>query len=110
MLEIELYFAAERYANIWSLKEEALVHRLAARNPLRRLEVLRRAAGRFKVARSFGTAIDPALGIGRLEPALHALDSIRRVDVTHENLRKVIGELRRGLADELGRTFRRYRR
>jgi hypothetical protein len=73
------------------------------------LEALRRAAGHFKVARSFGTAVDSALGIDRLEPALHALDSIRRVDVTHENL-EVTGELRRELADEPGRTFRRYRR
>jgi hypothetical protein len=46
----------------------------------------------------------------RLEPALHALDSIRRVDVTHEDPRKVIGDLRRELADEPGRTLRRYRR
>jgi hypothetical protein len=74
------------------------------------LEALRRAAGHFKVARSFGTAFDSALGIDRLEPALHALDSIRRVDVTHEDLRKVIGDLRRELADEPGRTLRRYRR
>jgi hypothetical protein len=83
----------------WLTHEAAIVADLSSQDIPRRLAALRRAAGRFRIARTMPTAHDIGRGRARFAPVLQILDNPRFRRVTPGDLVDTVGVLRHGLAD-----------
>ncbi len=103
MSRIPIEDCAAEYARKWSEKERPFVTALAGADKQQRLAALQRAAGYFKVSRSFKLAYDEKVGIPRLQPALDVLDRLPVAALTETTLGTLMRNLRRDLGAAYGK-------
>ena len=95
--------SARDYARLWKKSERDFVSGLAAPDRASRLRAIVRAAGYFRIARSFRLAFDVGRGVERLGPVLDVIDDYRKPTLTDTALVAVVSAVRHRLAEAYGK-------
>jgi hypothetical protein len=82
------------YAGYWTGKENWMVSGLQSTDVQTRLNALQKAAGYFRIARSFRNAYDVDKGLPRLAPLLAVLEHYRTIRIKPDSLIAAIEDAR----------------
>jgi len=102
MTERAFEYCSLQYLNQWLEKDSNYCHVLANGNKKEKLQILKSAAGFYRIARNLPTKFDQGQGLIRYEPVLEIIDTVTPQDFSNNTISR-IREIEKLLSEKYGR-------